>query len=141
MSAFKDMVAADNLAVFLNDGEFADRRTVRYDGAVYADIPIVLSGIKQSDRPVMVSSGDHGQGLYLASAVLHCALSDLGGNQPERVCASRSTTRRAAVDSTANTTSPLRTAKWGCCGWNWRRSTNEHCPYQRSKRQYRRARQ
>ena len=84
MSAFKDMVASDNLAVFLNDGEFADRRTVRYDGAVYADIPIVLSGIKQSDRPVMVSSGDHGQGLYLASAVLHCALSDLGGNQPEK---------------------------------------------------------
>lgn len=84
MSAFKDMVAADNLTVFLNDGEFADRRTVRYDGAVYADIPIVLSGIKQSDRPVMVSSGDHGQGLYLASAVLHCALSDLGGNQPEK---------------------------------------------------------
>lgn len=84
MSAFKDMVAADNLAVFLNDGEFADRRTVRYDGAVYADIPIVLSGIKQSDRPVMGSSGDHGQGLYLASAVLHCALSDLGGNQPEK---------------------------------------------------------
>ncbi len=84
MSAFKDMVAADNLAVFLNDGEFADRRTVRYDGAVYADIPIVLSGIKQSERPVMVSSGDHGQGLYLASAVLHCALSDLGGNQPEK---------------------------------------------------------
>lgn len=84
MSAFKDMVASDNLAVFLNDGEFADRRTVRYDGAVYADIPIVLSGIKQSERPVMVSSGDHGQGLYLASAVLHCALSDLGGNQPEK---------------------------------------------------------
>lgn len=84
MSAFKDMVAADNLAVILNDGEFADRRTVRYDGAVYADIPIVLSGIKQSDRPVMVSSGDHGQGLYLASAVLHCALSNLGGNQPEK---------------------------------------------------------
>lgn len=84
MSAFKDMVASDNLAVFLNDGEFADRRTVRYDGAVYEDIPIVLSGIKQSDRPVMVSSGDHGQGLYLATAVLHCALSDLGGNQPEK---------------------------------------------------------
>ena len=84
MSAFKDMVAADNLAVFLNDGEFADRRTVRYDGAVYADIPIVLSGIKQSDRPVMASSGDHSHGLYLASAVLHCALSDLGGNQPEK---------------------------------------------------------
>lgn len=84
MSAFKDMVASDNLAVFLNDGEFADRRTVCYDGAVYENIPIVLSGIKQSERPVMVSGGDHGQGLYLATAVLHCALSDLGGNQPEK---------------------------------------------------------
>lgn len=84
MSGFKDMVAADNCAVFMNDSEFADRRTVRYDGETFADIPIVLSGAKQSERPVSISSGDHGQGLYLVSAVLHCALSDLGGKQPER---------------------------------------------------------
>lgn len=84
MSSFKDMVAADNCAIFMNDSEFADRRTVRYDGETFSDIPIVLSGAKQSERPVSVSSGDHGQGLYLVSAVLHCALSDLGGKQPER---------------------------------------------------------
>lgn len=84
MSGFKDMVAADNQSVFMNDGEFADRRTVRYDGRDYADIPIVLTGVKQRERTVTVSSGDHGQGLYMASAVLHCTLSDLGGNQPEK---------------------------------------------------------
>ena len=32
MSGFKDMVANDNQAVFLNLGEFAERRTVIYDG-------------------------------------------------------------------------------------------------------------
>lgn len=84
MSLFKNMVAADNFAVFLNDSEFAERRTVIYDGTTYSDIPIVLSGAKQSERTITVSSGDHGQGLYLVSAVLHCALSDLGGNQPEK---------------------------------------------------------
>ena len=32
MSGFKDMVAADNHNVFLNIDEFAERRTVEYDG-------------------------------------------------------------------------------------------------------------
>ncbi|MGN0184673.1 MAG: hypothetical protein ACI4AL_06110 [Aristaeellaceae bacterium] len=84
MSGFKDMVAEDNRTVWMNDSEFAERRTIRYDGEVYANIPIVLSGAKQSERPVSISSGDHGQGLYLVSAVLHCSISDLGGKQPER---------------------------------------------------------
>lgn len=82
--SFKDTVAADNMAVFLNDTEFADRRTVIYDGESYADIPIVLSGTKEKDRSVSAGSGDHGQGLYSATAVLHCALSSLEGNQPEQ---------------------------------------------------------
>lgn len=82
MSGFKEMVAADNRHVFLNPGEFAERRTVIYDGATYPDIPIVLSGLKEKDRRQLVS--DHVQGLYLVSAVLHCAISDLGGNQPEK---------------------------------------------------------
>ena len=70
MSGFKDMVARDNFGVFLNCDEFAEKRTVKYDGATYEDIPIVMS--------------DHAQGLYIVSSVLHCALSDLGGVQPER---------------------------------------------------------
>lgn len=82
MSGFKGMVARDNHSVFLNCSEFADIRTIRYDGKTYEDIPIVLSGLKEKDRRQLMS--DHAQGLYLVSSVLHCALSDLGGAQPER---------------------------------------------------------
>ena len=48
MSGFKDMVARDNFGVFLNCDEFAEKRTVKYDGATYEDIPIVLSGLKEN---------------------------------------------------------------------------------------------
>ncbi len=82
MSGFKDMVASDNQKVFLNLGEFAELRTVKYDGESYADIPAVLTGLKEKDRRQLVS--DHVQGLYIVSSVLHCARSDLGGKQPER---------------------------------------------------------
>lgn len=87
MSGFKDMVAADNINVFLNFEEFAEKRTVIYDGVTYDGpdhngIPIVLSGLKEKDRRQLVS--DHVQGLYLVSSVLHCAIDDLGGNQPEK---------------------------------------------------------
>lgn len=81
MSGFKDMVARDTQAVFLNLDEFAEKRTIKYDGATYEDIPIVLVGLKEQDRRQLVS--DHAQGLYLVSSVLHCAIDDLGGNQPE----------------------------------------------------------
>lgn len=80
--SFKDMVAADNAAVFMNLGEFADKRTVRYDGEEYLDIPIVLSGLKEKDRRQLTS--DHAQGLFLVHSVLHCREDDLGGKQPEK---------------------------------------------------------
>ncbi|MFQ7009971.1 MAG: hypothetical protein ACLRRN_03355 [Oscillospiraceae bacterium] len=60
MSGFKDMVARDNFGVFLNCDEFAEKRTVKYDGATYEDIPIVLSGLKEKDRRQLMS--DHAQG-------------------------------------------------------------------------------
>ncbi len=82
MSGFKNMIAHDNRTVFLSDNEFAEQRTVIYDGVAYRDIPIVLSGLKEKDRRQLMS--DHVQGLYLVSSVLHCALEDLGGKQPEK---------------------------------------------------------
>ena len=82
MSGFKDMVTTDIYNVFLNTNEFAEKRTVENDGERYVDIPIVLSGLKEQERRQIQS--DHVQGLYLVSAVLHCARSDLGGNQPEK---------------------------------------------------------
>lgn len=80
--SFKEMVAADIHNVFLNPSEFAEIRTIEYDGERYGDIPITLSGPKQEERQQTVK--DHTQGLYRVSAVLHCAASDLGGNQPEK---------------------------------------------------------
>ena len=80
--SFKDMLADDIRDVFLNLDEFAEKRTVEYDGERYEYIPAVLSGLKEKDRRQLMS--DHVQGLYLVSSVLHCALDDLGGNQPEK---------------------------------------------------------
>lgn len=82
--SFKDMVAADIKGVFLNDSEYGEPRTVVYDGERYENIIVVITGIKEKDRHVTVQ--DHGQGLYLASSVLHCSIDDLGGNQPEKGC-------------------------------------------------------
>ena len=82
MSGFKDMVAADVKSVFLNADEFAEKRTIRYDGDTFVDVPIVLSGLEEKDRRQLVS--DHVQGLFLVSTVLHCAVSDLNGKQPEK---------------------------------------------------------
>lgn len=80
--SFKDMVVADIHDVFLNLNEFAERRTVRYDGKTYPDLPVVLNGIKSRDRNQSVQ--DHAQGLYIVSDVMHVALSDIGGKLPER---------------------------------------------------------
>ena len=80
--SFKDMVAADIHGVFLNLDEFAEKRTIVYDGTAYTDIPIVMSGLKEKDRRQLMS--DHAQGLYLVSTVLHCKRADLGGRQPEK---------------------------------------------------------
>lgn len=80
--SFRDSVLADIQNVFLNLEEFAEKRTIRYDGNVYEDVPVVLSGLKEKDRRQLQS--DHGQGLYLVHAVLHCDLRDIGGVQPEK---------------------------------------------------------
>ena len=82
MSAFRDMVAAAIHDVFLNTDEFAEKRTVRYDGNTYTDVPVVLNGIKSKDRNQ--SAQDHAHGLYIVSDVMQVALSDIGGKLPER---------------------------------------------------------
>ena len=82
MSGFQEMAAADLHGVFLNPDEFAQRHTVRYDGETYPDIPLALTAVRQQDREP--HRNDHAQGLYLATAVLHGALSDFHGVQPEK---------------------------------------------------------
>ena len=82
MSGFKDMVSNDIHKVFLNVDEFAETRTVRYDGETYEDIPIVLTGPVEKDREQL--KDDHVQGLHLVTATLYCAQSDLGGKLPKQ---------------------------------------------------------
>lgn len=80
--SLQDMVVADVHSIFLNLNEFAEKRTVIYDGATYTDISVVISGMKEKDRRVLVS--DHIQGLYRVTSTLHCAKADIGGKQPEK---------------------------------------------------------
>lgn len=80
--SLQDVVAADVHSTFLNLTDFAKKRTIIYDGEIYKDIPVVLSGMKEKERRVLTS--DHAQGLFLVTDILHCAISDLGGKQPEK---------------------------------------------------------
>ena len=41
MSGFKEMLAADNKWVFLNTADFAELRTIIYNGRRYEDISVV----------------------------------------------------------------------------------------------------
>ena len=91
MSRFKDMVKQDIRKVFLNTGEFAERRTVRYDGAEYPDIPVVLEGPVQEKRDRLAD--DHIRGLHMMTAVLYCAQEDLGGKVPKQGSSLEITTR------------------------------------------------
>jgi len=79
---FKDMVAADNLNVFLNNEEFAANHTIVYDGITYENILVLLTKLKEKDRRQLIT--DHVQGLYLVSTILHCSLEDIGGILPEK---------------------------------------------------------
>lgn len=79
---FKDMIGEDIANVFLNTDEFAEIRTVKYNGKVYEDIPIVLTKAKEMKRPVTVN--DHAEGIHKVTATVHISLSDLNGVIPEQ---------------------------------------------------------
>ncbi len=79
---FRDMVKSDITNVLMNTNEFAEKHTVRYDGEVFEDIPIVLQKVKQSDR--VVASGDNMEGVFLVSAICYIDEKNLGGVVPEK---------------------------------------------------------
>lgn len=76
--SFKDIIAGDIRNVFMNQDEFAEKCTVRYDGVVYKDITASLQEVSESDRQQRTRD-DYSQGLHRASAVFYCAAEDLGG--------------------------------------------------------------
>lgn len=88
--SFKDIIAQDVHGVFLNPEEFAEARTVRYDGETYPDIPVSLQELEATDRQRLSVGGfgkgrsDGAPGLYQQNCVLFCAVSDLGGKVPKQ---------------------------------------------------------
>ncbi len=80
--SFKDIVARDVRNIFLNTEEFAERRTVIYDGVEYRDIPIILK--EPTQEPRERPSDDHVQGLHIVTDTLRCALEDLRGKLPKQ---------------------------------------------------------
>lgn len=82
MSGFKDMLARDIHRVFLNTDEFAEKRTVKYDGVTYEDISVVLTGPVRKSREQL--KDDHIQGLHLVTTKLCCSQEDLGGTLPKQ---------------------------------------------------------
>lgn len=81
---FKEMVEADIKGVFLNADEFAETHTVVYDDTVYADIPIVLTKVKESEHTVVASDNGGVEGIHKVSVIVHIALSDMDGKVPEQ---------------------------------------------------------
>lgn len=80
--SFREMVEADNLSVFSNLDEFAESRTIVYDGETYEEVPCVISQLKSKDRPVVAA--DHAQGIYFVTAIVHFSAVKLGGYVPEK---------------------------------------------------------
>ncbi|MGN1118528.1 MAG: hypothetical protein ACI4RU_07930 [Acutalibacteraceae bacterium] len=78
--SFKGMVETDNKNIFLNCDEFAEKRTVKYDGETYTDIPVVFTKVKQSKKSVVGTM----EGVHIVSAVAHLSLSDLNDIVPEQ---------------------------------------------------------
>lgn len=82
---FKQCAAVEVEKAFLNPDEFADMRTVIYDGVTYKDIIVIEVGPKEGKRSSVVQmQHDFGQGLYKRSVVLYIAEKDLGGVKPEQ---------------------------------------------------------
>lgn len=80
--SFKDLVAADNVNVFMNADEFAEVHDIRYDYAWYRDVTCTITQLKEQDRTTKMR--DHGQGIYLVTAIFHCPLEALDGIVPEK---------------------------------------------------------
>lgn len=82
---FKDCVAGEINAVFLNTKEHAAVRTIIYDGEAYEDIPVIELGPQEGKRSSVVQmQHDFGQGLYKRTITIYCADIDLGCIQPEQ---------------------------------------------------------
>ncbi len=82
---FRAWAERDIRSAFLNPEEMAERRTIRYDGVTYENIPVVEVGPKEGKRSSVIQmQNDYGQGLFKRSITIYCDERDLNGNKPEQ---------------------------------------------------------
>ncbi len=82
---FKQCTAIDVEKAFLNPNEYAEVRTVIYDGVTYENITVIEIGPKEGKRSSVVQmQHDFGQGLYKRTIILYVAEKDMSGVKPEQ---------------------------------------------------------
>lgn len=79
---FKDEMINDVDRVFLDQNFFGETRDIRYNGVVYEDVPVVLTGGNVQTRRTQRYAG-HSSGIYNVTEILHCSYESLGRQQPE----------------------------------------------------------
>jgi len=75
MSKFKETVAADIAATFINTDDFAEKVKVKYDGVRY-NIPVVLDHNGERERKKYTTT-DHVQGIFVCDATAYINVNDL----------------------------------------------------------------
>lgn len=80
MSRFHEILERDIKNVFQSTDDFAEVKTVHYDGEVYT-IPIIMDCFKQKDRNIL--QNDNAQGIHRIVGTMYAAYDDMGC-QPEK---------------------------------------------------------
>lgn len=82
---FKGCAAADILWTFLNDNEFAEKRSVIYDDVTYPNILCSVQEMHKTSRAgILQTQRDYSQGLFKNHLVFYCIREDIGGVTPEQ---------------------------------------------------------
>lgn len=77
---FKERVFADNAKIFLNTKYFAELFTIDYNGAIFEDIPAMLTAQSESKRDR--TKPDYVQGLSVVTHTLICETKVFDGQLP-----------------------------------------------------------
>lgn len=75
MKNFKEMLRQDLKGTFYRTDEFAEKRTVEYDGKI-KKIPVIFDYEAAEDREITIK--DKAEGLYKVDIILRLQLEDMG---------------------------------------------------------------
>lgn len=80
--SFKESVEADNLGVFLNTDEFADKHTIKFGEKTYENISVAFIKVKQLERKIL--QHDHLQGVHQLTAKAYFDAGDVNDRIPRQ---------------------------------------------------------